>query len=122
MQRMFKWFRKERIRGRKGQTIVEYGILVGAASLATIVATTMLGHKSGYLYAVMSGLLPSIHTVDQSRVSIGKLVSTDRDGDIAVVARTGSADLPSFESQFGLVATDFAEDDLSDLAVNGGAN
>ncbi|MEM9589643.1 MAG: hypothetical protein AAGA03_20335, partial [Planctomycetota bacterium] len=85
MQRMFKKFAPGKIHGRKGQTIVEYGLLVGAASLATIVATTMLGHKSGYLYAVMAGMIPSIHSVDQSKVFIGKLIQTDNDNNVAVV-------------------------------------
>ncbi|MEO1617345.1 MAG: hypothetical protein AAFV88_15955 [Planctomycetota bacterium] len=121
MQRMFKMFgRKNRIHGRKGQTIVEYGILVGAASLATLVATTMLGHKSGYLYAVMAGVLPSIHTVDQSKVFIGKLAQTENDNGTAVIDSASA--LPSFESQFGMDALLFSEDDSSSLAINGGAN
>lgn len=109
-------FRKLVRRGRKGQTIVEYGILIGAASLATIVATTMLGHKAGYLYAVQAGILPSIHTVDEAKVFIGKLVQTENDNGTAVV--DSQSILPSFESQFAMNALLFSEDDSSGLAIN----
>jgi len=101
-------------KGRKGQAIVEYGILIGAASLATLVATTMLGHKSGYLYATTAGALPSIHALDEGRVFIGKLVDTQNDNGVAIMGTTPG----SFEQNFGFVGTDFAEDDSSVLTIN----
>lgn len=80
------------IRNRRGQSLVEYGILVGAVALVCLVGAAMLGHKVAYLYAASSTLLPSIED-DNAPVFAGKLVNT-------VIAADGSKRLSNIPGSF----------------------
>lgn len=66
------------LRNRRGQSLVEYGILVGAIAVVCLAATAMLGHKVGYLIGTTAALLPTTHDDGAVPVFVGKLVKTDR--------------------------------------------
>ncbi|TWT58863.1 hypothetical protein KOR42_22500 [Thalassoglobus neptunius] len=67
------------LKSRKGQGMVEYGILVGGVALVCLVAVAILGHKSNDLMASVAASLPGAHADDQGPIVSGKLVNTQTD-------------------------------------------
>ncbi len=61
---------------KKGQGLVEYGILVGGIALVALAATAILGHKTSDLIATVAGSLPGAHADDNGPIVSGKLVAT----------------------------------------------
>ncbi|PNY35899.1 Flp family type IVb pilin [Rhodopirellula sp. MGV] len=64
------------LRNKKGQGLVEYGILVGGIALVALAATAILGHKTTDLIATVAGALPGAHSDDTGPIVSGKLVAT----------------------------------------------
>ena len=79
-------------RNRRGQGLVEYGILVGGIALVSLASTAILGHKTNDLIATCAAVLPCAHNDDVGPIASGKLVSTteDTNGVIALSAEPGS--------------------------------
>jgi len=67
------------LKSRKGQSLVEYGILVGGVALVCLVAVAILGHKSSDLLGATAASLPGAHADDQGPIASGKLVNTQAD-------------------------------------------
>lgn len=63
-------------RNKQGQSLVEYGILVGAIAIVGLVAATTLGHKVTDLLGASAALLPGAHDDDNAPVFSGHLVQT----------------------------------------------
>lgn len=61
---------------RKGQALVEYGILIGGVAIVCLAAVAILGHKTNDLIAFSAGLLPGAHADDVGPIVSGKLVAT----------------------------------------------
>lgn len=74
-----------RIRNRKGQGLVEYGILVGGVALVCLAAVAILGHKTNDLVSVVAGVLPGAHADDNAAIVSGKLVSTTQNASNQIV-------------------------------------
>lgn len=68
-----------KFRNRKGQSLVEYGILIGGIALVCLAAVAILGHKTNDLIAVVAGVLPGAHTSDNGPIVSGQLVLTETD-------------------------------------------
>ena len=65
------------IKNRKGQGLVEYGILVGGIALVALAATSILGHKATDLIGTVAAALPGAHQgEDQLPIVSGQLVAT----------------------------------------------
>jgi Flp pilus assembly pilin Flp len=64
-------------RDRRGQSIVEYGIAVGAVAIVSLAAMSLLGHKVGNLIGVAAAVLPADNSDDQGSIFIGKVASVD---------------------------------------------
>lgn len=67
---------KNLIRGKKGQGMVEYGILVGGIALVCLVSVALLGHKANDLLGTVAAALPGAHDDDVGAILSGKLVNT----------------------------------------------
>lgn len=78
-------------KNRQGQSMVEYGILVGAIAIVCLAATAMFGHKANYLYAVAASMLPGAETEDNGVIFSGKLVKTTGSGTAADPIRLSNA-------------------------------
>lgn len=80
------------LRNRRGQSLVEYGILVGAIAIVCLVAASMLGHKITDLIGSSAALLPGAHADDNGPVFSGHLVQTTQgaDGSIRLSATPGT--------------------------------
>ena len=70
-----------RIRNRKGQGLVEYGILVGGVALVCLAAVALLGHQTNDIISVVAGVLPGAHADDNAPIVSGKLVKTTENTD-----------------------------------------
>ncbi|MEZ6066726.1 MAG: class III signal peptide-containing protein [Planctomycetaceae bacterium] len=55
------------LRNKKGQGLVEYGILVGGVALVCLAAVAILGHKTNDLVATVAGALPVLTTTTTLR-------------------------------------------------------
>ena len=64
------------LRNKKGQGLVEYGILVGGIALVALAATAILGHKTTDLIGTVAAALPGAHDDDEGPIISGKLVKT----------------------------------------------
>lgn len=93
-----------RIRNRKGQGLVEYGILVGGVALVCLAAVAILGHKTNDLISVVSGVLPGAHADDNAPIVSGKLVKTaeNTDGNLTLNVTTNG----TMSSNLGITGVD----------------
>ncbi len=64
------------LKNKKGQGLVEYGILVGGIALVALAATAILGHKTTDLIGTVAAALPGAHADDAGPIISGKLVKT----------------------------------------------
>ena len=60
---------------KKGQGLVEYGILVGGIALVALAATAILGHKTTDLIGTVAAALPGAHSEDNGAIVSGYLVN-----------------------------------------------
>ena len=91
------------LKSKKGQGLVEYGILVGGVALVTLAAVAILGHKTNDLVATVAGALPGAHADDNNPIVSGKLVATTggASGLVLDVSNPGS-----FSSNLGITGVD----------------
>lgn len=90
------------LRNKKGQSLVEYGILVGAIAIVCLAATALLGHKINDLIGVSAALLPAAHDDDAGPVYSGTLVNTDNSsGSIRLSSVPGT-----FSGNLGITGAD----------------
>lgn len=83
---------KNILRSRKGQSLVEYGILVGGVALVCLAAVAIFGHKTNDLIAVTAATLPAAHEEDAGAIVSGQLVATEASpsGALRLAATPGS--------------------------------
>ena len=86
---------------KKGQGLVEYGILVGGIALVALAATAILGHKVTDLIGTVAAALPGAHSEDNGPIVSGQLVNTtlSEGGTGFVLNGTNPG---SFESNLGI--------------------
>jgi pilus assembly protein Flp/PilA len=66
---------------RRGQGLVEYGILVGGVALVCLAAVSLLGHQTNDIMSVVAGVLPGAHADDNAPIVSGKIVGTTANAD-----------------------------------------
>lgn len=92
-----------RIRNRKGQGLVEYGILVGGVALVCLAAVALLGHQTNDIISVVAGVLPGAHADDNAPIVSGKLVkTTEVDGNLTLNVTTNG----TMSSNLGITGVD----------------
>ena len=69
-------------KSRKGQGLVEYGLLIAGVALVSAAAVSVFGHKTNDLIAAMATVLPGAHSDDNGPIVSGRLIETTdpRDG------------------------------------------
>ncbi|QDT35402.1 Flp family type IVb pilin [Thalassoglobus polymorphus] len=67
------------LNNKRGQGLVEYGILIGGVALVCLAAVSILGHKCNDLCATVAAALPCAHDDDIGPIVSGKLVNTTQD-------------------------------------------
>ncbi|MEM7558105.1 MAG: class III signal peptide-containing protein [Planctomycetota bacterium] len=68
------------LRNKKGQGLVEYGILVGGVALVALAAVAILGHKTTDILGTVAAALPGAHADDLAPIVSGQLVNTTTAG------------------------------------------
>lgn len=69
------------IRNKKGQGLVEYAFIVAGVAFICLLALSIFGHKLSDQYAIMAGMLPGAHAVDNTPVASMAFLSTGTDVD-----------------------------------------
>ena len=83
---------------RRGQSLVEYGILIGGVALVCLAAVSIFGHKVGDLIGTSAAALPSPHDDHAGPIVIGSLVSTTDNGSGIILDPNA---VNTFTSNFG---------------------
>lgn len=63
-------------RDRKGQGLVEYGLIIAGVALIAAVSVSIFGHKTSDLIAAVATVLPGAHADDNGPIVSGKLIET----------------------------------------------
>jgi Flp pilus assembly pilin Flp len=106
------------LRNKQAQSMVEYGILIGAIAIVSLAATSLLGHKVGDLIGIAAAVLPGAHSDDNGAVTSGHLVNTTVGANGAIgLSTTPAADLGT---NLGL-GTDAASSLVSETPAAAGA-
>lgn len=65
------------IRNKKGQGLVEYGLIIAGVALISAAAVSVFGHKTSDLISAVATVLPGAHEDDNDAMASGKLIETD---------------------------------------------
>ncbi len=111
---------------RKGQAVVEYGVLLVAILIVSIAAISLVGHKTADLWGLTAVILPGAHAEDNGPIFSGQLIEvTDADvaqpivvalDEILAATATNRVDTNVFNGAYGPGGT-IAADTLEALVV-----
>ncbi len=65
---------------KKGQGLVEYGLIIAGVALICAAAVSVFGHKTSDLIGAVAAVLPGAHADDNGPMTSGKLIETTVDG------------------------------------------
>ncbi len=61
-------------KNKKGQGLVEYGLLIAGVALICAAAVSVFGHKTSDLISAVATILPGAHADDNAAIASGKLI------------------------------------------------
>lgn len=61
---------------KKGQGLVEYGLIIAGVALICAAAVSVFGHKTSDLISAVATILPGAHADDNAPIVSGKLIET----------------------------------------------
>ncbi len=64
------------IRNKKGQGLVEYGLIIAGVALISAAAVSVFGHKTSDLISAVATILPGAHAGDNAPIVSGALIET----------------------------------------------
>lgn len=64
------------IKDKKGQGLVEYGLIIAGVALICAAAVSVFGHKTSDLISAVATVLPGAHEDDNAALTSGKLIET----------------------------------------------
>ena len=67
---------RKMFRSKKGQGLVEYGLIIAGVALICAAAISVFGHKTSDLIAAVTTVLPGAHADDNGPIVSGKLIET----------------------------------------------
>lgn len=81
---------RKMFRSKKGQGLVEYGLIIAGVALICAAAVSVFGHKTSDLISAVATILPGAHDDDNGPMVSGKLIETTSAaaGDITLDAAT----------------------------------
>lgn len=95
---------------KKGQGLVEYGLIIAGVALICAAAISVFGHKTSDLIGATAAILPGAHDDDNAPFTSGKLIETTvgAEGGIELDAATIASGGERLGANVGLDApTDF---------------
>lgn len=90
---------------KKGQGLVEYGLIIAGVALVCAAAISMFGHKTNDLLAATAAILPGAHDDDNAPMMSAKLIETEVNDQGIQLDFTGIAaakESPRLGNNFGL--------------------
>ena len=91
---------------KKGQGLVEYGLIIAGVALVCAAAISLFGHKTADLVAATAAVLPGAHADDNGAIVTAKLIETTGSDANRIttdfVGIAGSNDTPRLGNNFGL--------------------
>jgi pilus assembly protein Flp/PilA len=110
---------RKMFRSRKGQGLVEYGLIIAGVALICAAAVSVFGHKTSDLISAVTTILPGAHADDNAPLVSGKLIeTTDNGGDginldvVGIVGNNGTGRLDA-----NVLGTDGATDGFGGLIL-----
>ncbi|TWT94722.1 Flp family type IVb pilin [Stieleria varia] len=67
---------RKMLRNKKGQGLVEYGLIIAGVALICAAAVSVFGHKTSDLISAVATILPGAHADDNGPITSGKLIET----------------------------------------------
>ncbi|MCA9201826.1 MAG: class III signal peptide-containing protein [Planctomycetales bacterium] len=67
---------RKMFRSKKGQGLVEYGLIIAGVALICAAAISVFGHKTSDLISAVATVLPGAHADDNGPMISGKLIET----------------------------------------------
>lgn len=67
---------RKMLRNKKGQGLVEYGLIIAGVALICAAAVSVFGHKTSDLISATATVLPGAHADDNGAITSGKLIET----------------------------------------------
>ncbi len=64
------------LRNRKGQGLVEYGLIIAGVALICAASIAVFGHKVNDLISAITVVLPGAHADDNAAIVSGKIIET----------------------------------------------
>ena len=104
---------------KKGQGLVEYGLIIAGVALVAAAAVSLFGHKTTDLFAAVATVLPGAHSEDNAPVVSGRLIeTTDADaGAIGLNLNAIAAGTDTDRMQINLGINAASGEEFSDLIV-----
>lgn len=65
------------LRNKRGQGLVEYGLIIAGVALICAAAISVFGHKTNDLISAVTTILPGAHDDDNAPIVSGKLIETE---------------------------------------------
>ena len=96
---------------KKGQGLVEYGLIIAGVALVCAAAIAIFGHKTSDLVSATAAVLPGAHADDNGPIVSAKLIETAADtagnlnlnmGDGVTTGILANSDTPRLGNNFGL--------------------
>ena len=97
---------------KKGQGLVEYGLIIAGVALICAAAISIFGHKTNDLIAAVATVLPGAHPDDNGPIVSGKIIETTAGAtgngaelDLATNATNSAGDRLQYNLQDGAAVT-----------------
>ncbi|MCH1441537.1 MAG: class III signal peptide-containing protein [Rubripirellula sp.] len=92
---------------KKGQGLVEYGLIIAGVALVCAAAISVFGHKTADLVAATAAVLPGAHADDNGPIITAKLIETAQDETTKIInldtdGITTNSATARFGNNFGL--------------------
>jgi pilus assembly protein Flp/PilA len=71
---------RKMFRSKKGQGLVEYGLIIAGVALICAAAISVFGHKTSDLISAVAAVLPGAHSGDNAPIVSGQLIETTHAG------------------------------------------
>ncbi|TWT73320.1 Flp family type IVb pilin [Allorhodopirellula solitaria] len=103
---------RKMFRNKKGQGLVEYGLIIAGVALICAAAVSVFGHKTSDLISAVAVILPCSHADDNGPMVSGKLIETTSAEDggtisldaVTIAANSGTSRLGN---NTGVIGEDF---------------
>ncbi|HKI35406.1 MAG TPA: class III signal peptide-containing protein [Gemmataceae bacterium] len=100
---------KKLFRNKKGQGLVEYGLIIAGVALICAAAISLFGHKTNDLISAIAAVLPGAHPGDNGQIVSGHLIETT----------AGTANSP-IQLDVATMATEGGQNRLGNNLLKGG--